>query len=167
MDQDRRHHDPKVVELFEKEPELEALFTMKNFRGYNQVGELCRGGRVAPVFWRCEAVLGQLVFDPSGDLFTCFEAAGQDKAKIGRYFPEVEIDAARLQQWTSLNSFESPSCSACRFRFTCASGCPWHIVGQGVTECLPIEEELDLAWNHFAPVLMRRLADQPSNPRAP
>jgi len=147
----------RLVDLFETEPKIEELFTMTNFRGYNQVRELSLGGRAAPVFWRCEAVLGELVFDPNGDLYTCFEAAGQEKAKVGRYFPDVEIDATRLREWTSLNSFESLSCSGCRFRFTCASGCPWHIVGQGVTECLPIEEELDLAWNHFAPVFMRRL----------
>ncbi len=148
----------QLVALFEKEPELEDVFRMKNFRGFDQVRELSRGGRVGPVFWRCEAVLGQLVFDPSGDLYTCFEAAGREKAKIGRYFPDLQIDAVRLRRWTSLNTFENASCSGCRFRFTCASGCPWHIVGQGVTECLPIEEELELAWNHFAPVFMRRLA---------
>ena len=153
----------QVVDLFENEPELEDLFSMKNFRGFDQVKRMSVGNPTAPVFWRCEAVLGQLVFDPAGDLYTCFEAAGNRKARIGSYFPNLDIDEARLRGWTGLNTFESPSCNGCRFRFTCASGCPWHIVGQGITECLPIEEELDLAWNHFAPGVMRRLAALPSS----
>ena len=147
----------RLVELFEEQPELEDLFTMKNFRGFNQVKELSRGGDVAPVFWRCEAVLGQLVFDPKGDLYTCFEAAGQATAKIGRYYPDLEIQEERLDAWSALNTFDNKMCGACRFRFVCASGCPWHIIGQGATECLPIEEELELAWNHFAPVYMDKL----------
>lgn len=142
----------RIVEMFSERPELEAVFTMKNFRGFQYVKRIVQNeGRSVPTLWRCEAVLGQLVFDPRGNLYTCFEGAGNHAARIGTYSPHYVIDEKRERAWKDLNAFTNRYCRHCRYRFVCSSGCPWHIVGQGATECLPIEKEIQLAWNYYAP----------------
>ena len=98
--------------------------------------------------------MGQLIFDPNGDVFSCFEGAGNEKAKIGRYIPELEIEEDKLNKWNTLNSFSSDFCNKCKYKFVCAGGCPWHIIHQGKTECLPIEEEVNLAWNYYSTKVM-------------
>lgn len=140
----------RVVEMFRARPELADRFTMKNFRGFEYVRRsLDADETVAPTIWRCEAVLGHYVFDPAGKVYTCFEGAGNALAEIGTYFPEMTINPDKQARWQRLNAIENPVCGPCRFRFVCAGGCPWHIVGQGKPECLPIEQEVALAWNYY------------------
>lgn len=142
----------RIVEMFKERPELENIFTMKNFRGFQYVKRIAlKEGKAVPTIWRCEAVLGQLVFDPIGDLYTCFEGAGNEKAKIGVYSPSFAINERQDQQWKDLNAINNTYCRSCSSRFVCSSGCPWHIVGQEATECLPVKEEIRLAWNYYAP----------------
>jgi uncharacterized protein len=142
----------RIVEMFTERPELENVFTMKNFRGFQYIKRIAqKKGKVVPTIWRCEAVLGQLVFDPQGNLYTCFEGAGNEKAKIGTYSPSYIIDEQKEKVWKDLNAINNKYCRKCSNRFVCSSGCPWHIVNQEATECLPIKEEIQLAWNYFAP----------------
>jgi uncharacterized protein len=141
----------RIVEKLEQRPELFAIYQLKNFRGFTCVRNIVeKRGLPVPTFFRCEAVLGQLIFDPFGNLYSCFEGAGNPQARIGSYNPEYRLDAARVSAWRGLNSFSSRPCGECRFRFVCAGGCPWHIIHRGETECLPIELEVKLAWNYFA-----------------
>jgi uncharacterized protein len=141
----------QIVKLFLERPELESLFTMKNFRGFEYVKQLIeKKAECVPTIWRCEAVLGQLIFDPLGNLYCCFEGAGNKKAKIGVYFPKYLISKANYKKWKSLNSFENSFCSECCYKYICAGGCPWHIIEHEKTECLPIKEEIELAWNLYA-----------------
>jgi radical SAM protein with 4Fe4S-binding SPASM domain len=103
------------------------------------------------------AVLGQVVLDPRGRIFSCFEGAGNADAQVGTYNPEYRLDSTRVARWTQLNALESPFCAECRFAFVCAGGCPWHIVHRGKTECMPIAQQVGLAWNFFADEFMARL----------
>ncbi|GEM_PF-4757661 len=149
----------EIMRMFAERPELESIFTMKNFRGFQYVKRIVeKKEKAVPTIWRCEAVLGQLVFDPQGDLYTCFEGAGNESARIGTYSPSYEIDAQRDREWKSLNAIENKYCRRCSYRFVCSGGCPWHIVGQQATECLPVEEEIRLAWNYYAPRVLGSLA---------
>lgn len=136
--------------MFRANPEMASIFTMKNFRGYEYVRRTLQDeGIQTPTMWRCEAVLGQYVFDPFGDLYTCFEGAGNGQARIGSYFPEFKIDVESKQAWDRLNAVENPVCGECRYRFVCTSGCPLATINDGKTECLPIEQEMALAWNYL------------------
>lgn len=148
----------RIVGMFKARPELENVFTMKNFRGFQYVKRIAlKEGEAVPTIWRCEAVLGQLVFDPLGDLYTCFEGAGNEKAKIGTYSPSYKTNKKREQQWKELNAITNKYCSSCSNRFVCSGGCPWYIVGQEATECLPVKEEIKIAWNYYAPRVLRQL----------
>ncbi|MGA9564549.1 MAG: radical SAM protein [Candidatus Korobacteraceae bacterium] len=152
-----------IARKFKEQPRLSSLFQVKNFRGFNYVNDIVEDrGLPAPTFWRCEAILGQLIFDPLGDIYSCFEGAGNEDAKVGSYEPEFRLDAARLAAWKELDSYTSRPCAGCRFKFVCAGECPWHIIHQGETECLPIEREIHMAWNFFADKVIERLgAGQP------
>jgi uncharacterized protein len=94
--------------------------------------------------------LGQLVFDSNENIYTCFEASGNSKAKVGNFKDGFVIDENKVNEWKSLNSYSSKYCNNCSYRFVCAGGCPWHTINQGKTECLPIKQEITLAWNYYA-----------------
>jgi uncharacterized protein len=151
-----------IARKFQEQPQLSSIFEVKNFRGFNHVKDIVENrGLPTPTFWRCEAILGQLIFDPLGDIYTCFEGAGNQDAKVGSYEPEFRLDAERLAAWKDLNSYDSRPCAGCRYKFLCAGGCPWRIIHQGETECLPIEREIQLAWNFFADKIIERLVVRP------
>ena len=138
--------------------QLRRTFALKNFRGFDYVKKAVSGeGLLVPTFWRCEAVLGQVVLDPVGRIFSCFEGAGNADAQVGTYDPEYRLDSDSVARWTQLNALESPFCANCRFAFVCAGGCPWHIVHRGKTECMPIAQQVNLAWNYFADDVMPKL----------
>src|SRR5208283_3584605 len=59
-----------IAGKFNQQPQLSSIFQLKNFRGFNYVNDIVENrGLPAPTFWRCEAVLGQLIFDPLGDIY--------------------------------------------------------------------------------------------------
>ena len=141
----------RILQLFTAYPMLESTYTMKNFRAFDYVRRTVEGKqRPAPTMWRCEAVLGQLVFDPDGNVFSCFEGAGDPQALIGHIDKMLVIDVVKQRQWSTLNMNNDDTCRDCLYRFICATGCPWHMVRWGEPECLPIRDELHIAWNHFA-----------------
>ena len=147
----------RILDLYKIYPELGDMFTMKNFRGFQYIKQLLSDdGKCVPTMWRCEAILGQLIFDPAGDLYTCFEGAGNEKAKVGVYYPRLRVSSKLLERWKLLNSFDNQFCKECSYKFICAGGCPWYIIEQNKTECLPIKEELELAWNYFAEDIISR-----------
>jgi uncharacterized protein len=145
----------KVLDECARYPEVRKHFQLKNFRGYEYVKSCVMADESpSPTFWRCEAVLGQVVFEPNGDVYSCFEAAGNARAKIGTFDPAFELLSGPGQEWANLDSINSPHCAGCRFAFVCAGGCPWHTLRSGETECMPIKQQVALAWNYFADLIV-------------
>lgn len=77
-----------------------------------------------PVF--CGAQTNMLVFDPYGDLYTCWEMVGIDRYKVGSYLDQVEFNDERLSEWYDRNISNVPSCSKCKYAFFCGGGCAAH-----------------------------------------
>lgn len=71
----------------------------------------------------CGANTGMFIFDPRGDLYTCWEFIGQEHGKVGRYWPEWSIDEAMLAQWRARPVSSIPKCSACKYALFCGGGC--------------------------------------------
>lgn len=102
-----------------------------------------------------EALLDQNIFDPYGDIYSCFEGAGDLRARIGKYDPEFIMFLDRLAEWSKFETLRSPYCTNFRFSFVCAGGCPWHTIKRmGQRECVPIKQQVNLAWNYFTDLII-------------
>lgn len=71
----------------------------------------------------CGAQTGMYIFDPNGDLYSCWEVVGMNEHKIGRYNKELEIDISELDKWQGRNITTVESCSICKYAFFCGGGC--------------------------------------------
>jgi len=145
----------KILERFQGNPALRKLFALRNFRGFEYVRACVETGKKSPpTFWRCEAMLGQKIFDPKGDIYSCFEGSGISKAQVGKYDPEFVLYPELLEQWSNLETLKSLHCADCRFAFVCAGGCPWHVIRTGKPECVPLKHQVTMAWNYFADLVL-------------
>jgi len=74
----------------------------------------------------CGAHNGMLIFDPYGDLYTCWELVGHDHAKVGSYYPTLDYDLEKMSEWERRLFINIPECNKCKYAFFCAGGCAAH-----------------------------------------
>jgi uncharacterized protein len=76
---------------------------------------------IKPVF--CGANMGMFIFDPRGDVYTCWEFVGEEFARVGRYTPELALEQRKLEQWQARTVDAIPRCSQCKYALLCGGGC--------------------------------------------
>jgi uncharacterized protein len=79
----------------------------------------------------CTAQTGMMIFDPYGDLYSCWETVGMDKHKVGSYRDGVQLDNEELEHWYGRNISKTPACSRCKYAFFCGGGCQAHALREG------------------------------------
>jgi len=79
----------------------------------------------------CGAQNGMLIFDPCGDLYTCWEIVGVEKYKVGTYKKSVEFDEEELNRWFGKNIGKTNACSKCKYAFFCGGGCMVQAIKEG------------------------------------
>ncbi|QDZ61607.1 SPASM domain-containing protein [Elizabethkingia meningoseptica] len=65
----------------------------------------------------CSAQTGELIFDPYGDLYSCWETVGIDKYKVGTYRDQLKLNENELENWYGRNISTTPACSKCKYAF--------------------------------------------------
>ncbi len=102
-------------------------FNKSNFLSYQYLkNPLTTKSFTFPRYYRCEANVNQLVFDPEGLLYTCIEAAGHNEYSVGRYFPDFQIKSKRLKIWhEDRNVINLGACLECEICFICGGNCAW------------------------------------------
>lgn len=79
-----------------------------------------------PLYFRasyCGAHNGMFIFDPYGELYTCWEVVGVDKFKVGSYANGLKFNDEELNKWLGRTSSSIPQCSACKYALFCGGGC--------------------------------------------
>jgi uncharacterized protein len=76
-----------------------------------------------PRFWFCDAHTGLQLYDPFGNIYSCNELVGRNESLIGRYWPNLEMDESKLEQWQQRNVFSMKTCSHCKYNLLCGGGC--------------------------------------------
>ncbi len=73
----------------------------------------------------CSAHDRMYIFDPFGDIYTCWERTGDPNVSIGKVTPEgdVELRFDQMQIWRSRTVASNPVCRRCRFALHCGGGC--------------------------------------------
>ncbi|MBM7871842.1 uncharacterized protein JOC70_003354 [Clostridium pascui] len=92
---------------------------------YNQIKNLIDNEElILPLFKYCK--VGNLfTFDPSGSIFICPEATGDNKFTLGKYYPEIEIDKSKIEELLNLSITNVDKCSNCDLSPICGMGCPY------------------------------------------
>jgi uncharacterized protein len=75
----------------------------------------------------CSAEAGQLIFDPLGDVYTCWDELGDSKRRIGTYGPGgLAFDHDTALQWLTRFPGAIEQCSQCQYALIHKSGCANH-----------------------------------------
>lgn len=96
-----------------------------DWRSLNLFNDLRAGDDTlpTPVFFHCEANVDLTCFDQDGRLYACYEAIGDAKLSVGRFWPEVAIDRDHLAEYRDRSAFAIPQCSQCALSPICGGGC--------------------------------------------
>jgi uncharacterized protein len=113
----------EVLELAARDERMnvfcfEGFAGIKYFKGFVQTGML-------PLqrFFNCEAQMNFYAFDPRGDIYACWDAAGIPEMAVGRYWPDVRIDAEKLAYWRGRSGLRIAGCHGCAALPACGGGC--------------------------------------------
>lgn len=71
----------------------------------------------------CGASVGSYIFGPDGAIYTCWDEVGAAEGRIGRYWPHLEWEPERAQQWIDRNIANMPVCRKCAWALLCGGGC--------------------------------------------
>ncbi|HEX7316268.1 MAG TPA: SPASM domain-containing protein [Pyrinomonadaceae bacterium] len=72
----------------------------------------------------CNAMKGHYVFDPYGNIYTCTEDAGFERARVGTFYPDgLKFDQVRLRGWQDRTVANLPDCPNCEYLQMCGGGC--------------------------------------------
>ena len=63
------------------------------------------------------------IFDPKGNIYTCWEIIGDSSFKVGEYYPEFFINKTKLKHWRNRDISNMYSCSLCKYALFCGGGC--------------------------------------------
>jgi len=71
----------------------------------------------------CSATANGFIFDPRGDIYTCWEIIGDESFKIGKYYPNFTLDKEKLQLWQNRDVSNIHNCLSCKYALFCGGGC--------------------------------------------
>lgn len=78
----------------------------------------------APEVFFCGANAGMYVFDPFGDLYSCWEDVGRgEQHTLGRYFPDLALKPEPPDKRWGRSVLHISECIQCSYVFFCKGGC--------------------------------------------
>lgn len=114
----------KYEELTEAIPDLKANISCQDFGIRQKLSQAIAGNtKMAFTSVFCTAQSGMMIFDPDGDLYTCWETVGQEYYKVGTYADQLVIDEEKLALWYGRNISKIGACSKCKYALFCGGGC--------------------------------------------
>lgn len=70
----------------------------------------------------CAAQTGCLIFDPLGDIYSCWDVVGDRNNRVGQYIPEFKLEEDLADKWFNSRVSEY-KCAKCKYVFFCGGGC--------------------------------------------
>ena len=78
----------------------------------------------------CGAINGMRLFDPDGNIYSCWETIGHEEHKIATYKDGLCYTDAR-ERWDNRIVSKIDKCSKCKYSLMCAGGCPGKLATAG------------------------------------
>lgn len=70
----------------------------------------------------CGAQSGMIIFDPLGDIYSCWDVVGQRENRVGRYIPDFKLEDTFADKWFDAR-VSKYSCIKCKYVLFCGGGC--------------------------------------------
>jgi uncharacterized protein len=74
----------------------------------------------------CGAHNGMKLFDPMGDIYTCWEMLESPEHVVGTFKDKLRYNQEVYDKWNSRNIINIKSCSKCNYALLCGGGCAGH-----------------------------------------
>jgi uncharacterized protein len=101
-----------------------------------------------PLFDSCPGCKTEWAFDYTGRIYPCTATVGKVGEEVGTFYPEVRLQADRVQPWEDRDVLAIEKCKTCPVALACGGGCA--SVSKNSTgdlhapDCRPIQELLEL-----------------------
>lgn len=112
-----------VLDLRRRDARME-VFDLSGFSGIKYFNAFKKSGLFSlHRFFSCEAQINFWAFDLHGDVYPCWDSCGLPQLAVGRFHPEVELDADKLALWRRRNALDIDGCGGCSAAAHCGGGC--------------------------------------------
>lgn len=121
----------KYINMIKQDPSLEVI-SCQDFGIRQKINNALEGKGL--MYFRsvfCSAQTGMIIFDPCGDLYSCWETVGVDQHIVGTYKEKVVFYEEELNNWYKRNISTVSACSKCKYAFFCGGGCQAHALTEG------------------------------------
>jgi uncharacterized protein len=89
---------------------------------YTTLKNIILGKNIPYKGYFCGAQTNAIIFDPIGDIYSCWDVVGQKQYRIGCYIPEFKIDNDAYKLWFD-DKISHYKCSKCKYVLFCGGGC--------------------------------------------
>lgn len=115
------------------------------FRTFDSVFKLGRKPEFQTAI--CGATGTQYIFDPYGDIYTCWDAVGIQEEKAGRYLPKLELNEMH-DEWMWRTTARIEECLDCAYLFVCRGGCPHYALCKNGKLASPFCDNFPVFFEH-------------------
>jgi uncharacterized protein len=81
------------------------------------------GNLPSPLFDACPACKSEWAMDYTGSIFSCTATVGKPGEKLGTFYPEVSLDAKKIENWQKRDVLSIEKCKECNVQLICGGGC--------------------------------------------
>ncbi len=98
--------------------------TCQDFGLYKKLFSALQEGKTLDIMSAsCSSQYGSYMFDPVGDIYTCWETIGKKEYIIGHYDKSPLTWTPARAQWFDRHVGNAPNCSCCKYALLCGGGC--------------------------------------------
>ncbi|MCB5249282.1 MAG: SPASM domain-containing protein [Candidatus Cloacimonadaceae bacterium] len=98
------------------------------FHGVSFVDRLLKSKMPLPHTKFCAATINQYVFDPLGNVYSCWWGISDKNFKIGEFSPKSEVYKIwedSLTHWHTRDVQNIDECQRCKYKYICGAGCAY------------------------------------------
>ena len=137
--------------LSKKHPILQK-FHRPDFKGIRQLVDT--GELPIASYDTCPACKTEWVFDLHGEIFGCTATCGRQEHRLGKFWPETDLDEGKIGRWKSRSVQTIEKCAGCKYDAVCGGGCGVMAANNNggdilTPDCRPIQELCELGINHY------------------
>jgi len=112
----------KIFALEDKNPNM-SIFR-KKFHPASFIESIFSDEPYQPVLRHCGAAKNQFIFDCKSNVYKCWHGIGNNGYRVGSFYPEVEYDGKKINEWENRSVMCLNKCRDCKYRYICGTGCP-------------------------------------------
>jgi len=151
-----------VIAQAQKAPDIvNVSFDLKGAELFEQVFK--KGELGPPRFWYCDAQWGAYVYDPFGDIYVCTEHVGEEKARVGKYYPDLVWNDT-YHKWRERTILTIPECRTCKYALFCGGGCGYEALNKFNTLSKPVCYNYKDVFSSVVPHLYRTVKKDLDHP---